>query len=116
MFNKKLYLNKEKCPSTVEWLTEQKWKDVWLNKVKELASRYSFNTQIFAIELWNEMNCVSGDVNAWNAYMLLEVKKLFPNTMVVNSVGSLDAEYVLDMYQSFPWDKCDFKQMHRYLD
>ena len=123
MFNKNFYLNGEKCSSAKEWLTEDKWKKEWLKKVEEYAKRYAGDTVIFAIELWNEMNAMGeewgtlySDIIKWNEEMLLKVKKLFPDHLVVNSIGSLDSEETLAMYNEFPWEKCDFKQMHRYLD
>ena len=61
------------------------------------------------------MNCL-GDINEWNREMLPAVKALFPDQLVVNSLGSLDNKYSLANYLSFPWECADFKQMHRYLD
>lgn len=117
LFNKRLSLNGEKCTSTEDWMREEKWRNAWLDKIKELSARYAYDTSIFAIELWNEMNCMSNTRNEWNREMLPRVKELFPNTMVVNSLGSLSTDRTLnEVYNTFPWDKCDFKQMHRYLD
>lgn len=122
-FNKNLYLNGERCSRAYEWLTNNKWKKTWLNKIEELAKRYSGDTGIFAIELWNEMNavgcdekCLNNEVLEWNKEMLPEVKTLFPDNMVINSLGSLDCEEGLDIYNRFPWELSSFKQMHRYLD
>ncbi len=115
LFDKKLYLNGKQCDSIGQWLSGQEWKDAWLNKVRELAKRYAGDTTIFAVELWNEMNCL-GDINEWNREMLPAVKALFPDQLVVNSLGSLDNKYSLANYLSFPWECADFKQMHRYLD
>ena len=116
-FNKNLYLNGEACPDSAEWLTGDKWKNAWLNKMQEFAKRYSGDTEIFAIELWNEMDNVGkGQMLQWNKEMLPKVKKLFPDNMVINSLGSLDCEYALNSYNDFCWELCDFKQMHRYLD
>lgn len=122
-FNKNLYLNGEKCSCAKEWLTEDKWKEAWLNKIREFAKRYSGDTEIFAVELWNEMNCMGEEwgrlypeIVKWNEEMIPKIKKLFPDNMITNSIGSLDSEEVLESYNTFPWSKCDFKQMHRYLD
>lgn len=122
-FNKNLYLQGKKCSCMKEWLTDDKWKQTWLNKVKEFAKRYAGDTEIFAVELWNEMNAVGEEYGVlypeiinWNKEMLPKVRELFPDNMVVTSIGSLDSNDVLDIYTSFPWDNCDFKQMHRYLD
>ncbi len=116
-FNKRLYCKGEKCSDIIEWLTEDKWKDAWFNKMQEFSKRYSGDTEIFAIELWNEMSYLGKDeVIEWNKDMIPKVKKLFPENMVTNSLGSLDTKAALNMYNEFCWDLCDFKQMHRYLD
>lgn len=117
LFNKHLSLSGERCLSTAEWLTEEKWKNAWLNKVNELARRYAGDTEIFAVELWNEMNCMpKKEMLEWNKEMLPKVKALFGDHLVTNSLGSLDCDNTLKIYEEFCWDLCDFKQMHRYLD
>lgn len=117
-FNKRLYDGDARCNSSTEWLTDERWRKAWLFKVGEFAKRYSGDTAIFAVELWNEMNCVGEfkTITEWNRDMLPEVKKLFPQNLVCNSLGSLDSEYAKNDYNSFCWDKSDFVQIHRYLD
>ncbi len=117
-FNKNLYCHGERCENADEWLTSERWKTAWLFKVEELAKRYAGDTEIFAIELWNEMNCVGTWENMvnWNREMLPKVKQLFPKHLVTNSIGSFDCEAVCKMYTSFCWKNCDFVQFHRYLD
>ncbi len=116
-FNKRLYEEGEACRYMTDWL--ENWGRSWLSKISELSKRYSGDTSIFAVELWNEMNAVSAPFDAvlkWNKKYLDEVKKLFPYNMVVNSLGSLDCDGAEKQYNSFCWDKSDFKQIHRYLD
>ncbi len=115
-FKKQLWIGDEKCNSIKTWLTSEKWKNAWLNKVLEFSKRYSGDTEIFAIELWNEMNCCGDGYLEWNKEMLPKVKALFKDNMVVNSLGSLDSEKNIERYKNFCWDKCDFKQVHKYLD
>ena len=117
-FNKKLYLDGVRCEGPQSWMAQRQWQDQWLLKVREFAKRYSGDSSIFAIELWNEMNSIEGmaEVIAWNRIMLTAVKELFPHNMVINSLGSYDADHADEWYRSFCWDLCDFKQMHRYLD
>ena len=117
-FNKRLYDGDERCNSSTEWLTDDRWRKAWLFKVGEFAKRYSGDTAIFAIELWNEMNCVGEfkTITEWNRDILPEVKKLFPKNLVCNSLGSFDSEFAKEIYNSFCWDKSDFVQIHRYLD
>ncbi len=116
-FNKRIFKGNSRCGSMTQWL--ESFGDVWLLKVSELAKRYAGDTSIFAVELWNEMNSVSAPfdlVLKWNEKFLPQVKKLFPQNMVINSLGSLDWDGALEHYNRFCWDKSDFRQMHRYLD
>ena len=117
-FNKRLYESDVRCENSTEWLTDDRWKKAWLFKVNELAKRYAGDTTLFALELWNEMNCMADfeTVVAWNEEMLPEVKKLFPKNLVCNSLGSMDSEPMIEQYHRFCWDKSDFVQIHRYLD
>lgn len=123
VFNKEIYTNNVKCESAKQWLIEEKWRNAWLNKISEFAARYSCDTRVFAFELFNEMNCMGEEwavlyeeILKWNSVVAPIIKKMFPNHFVINSLGSLDSEQVIDMYKSFPFDKFSFMQMHRYLD
>lgn len=120
-FNKKLYYNGKRCEDIDEWLSGDIWREAWLAKVGEFAKRYSGDTELFAVELWNEMNCLCVrnsylDIYDWNKQILPKVQKMFPNHLVVNSLGSLDSEYAKQMYDNFCRDKVSFVQIHRYLD
>lgn len=117
-FNKCLYDDDIRCSSSEEWLTEDRWKKAWLYKVKEFAKRYSGDTTIFSVELWNEMNSVAAIemITKWNRDIVPEVKKMFPKNLVCNSLGSLDSQNAKFDYNSFCWDELDFVQIHRYLD
>lgn len=118
VFNKRLYDGDVRCESSAEWLTNDRWKKAWLHKVEEFARRYAGDTSVFAIELWNEMNCLCDFklVTEWNHEILPEVKKMFPKHLVCNSLGSLDSEGAMKTYEAFCWDKSDLVQIHRYLD
>ncbi len=119
LFNTQLYVDGEPCKNMHEFLTNEKFMNAWLYKVGELAKRYSGDTAIFAVELWNEMNTVATDfetVLAWNEKYLPRVREMFPHNMVINSLGSLENERSVERYRNFCWDKTDFKQLHRYLD
>ncbi len=117
-FNKRLYDAGNRCENTREWLKETKWEKAWLSKMMEFAKRYSGDTSIFMLELWNEMNCVGGyeEIMDWNQRILPQVKSLFPRQLVTNSLGSLDHESSAEFYKGFCWEKCDVIQFHRYLD
>ena len=115
IFNNPIKLKDEICPSIDQWTKEEKWKTAWLKKVKEFAKRYAGDTEIFAFELWNEMNCLP-NTDEWNRDMLPRVKEMFPDNMVINSLGSMDCDDAVNAYNSFPWELSAFKQVHRYLD
>ena len=116
-FNKNLYKNGRRCESSEEWLADPVWQDAWLEKIAALAARLSEDPVVFAIELWNEMNCMpKKTLNAWNLRMLPAVKALFPHHLVTNSWGSLDSDRELDTYGKFCWEASDLKEIHRYLD
>lgn len=119
IFNKKLSLDGQPCGSYTEWLQEEKWRRAWIDKVRELSARYAFDPDVFAIELWNEQYACDAefeDVVSWNRDMVPVIRELFPNTMVINSLGSLDSDRSLVRYKAFPWEIFDFRQLHRYLD
>ncbi len=119
LFNKKLYLDGKPCENTDMWLNEERFKNAWLNKITEFAKRYAGDTEIFAIELWNEMNGVYSSkelITEWNKQMLPKVKELFKSHLVTNSLGSMDNANNTKLYKEFCWDKTDFMQLHRYLD
>ena len=123
LFGKSLYDGSKKCTDANEWLTDTRWQEQWLKKVEEYAKRYAYDDALFAVELWNEMNCFgcwweeyNPNITEWNRVMSAKVKSLFPNLMVVNSIGSYDSDYSKKYYDEFCWDCFDFKQVHSYLD
>lgn len=119
-FNKRLYDGGDRCESAKEWFTCERWQKAWLAKVSEFSKRYAGETQIFAIELWNEANACSApneDILAWNKLMLPRVRELFPNHMVTSSLGSLGSPEEKSVYDEFFSElDFDFVQIHRYLD
>ncbi len=120
-FNKKLYDGKKRCMNIDEWLSDSRWQSAWLAKINEFAKRYSGDTELFAVELWNEMSSLAANNNyknicEWNRQMLPEIQKLFPMHLVVNSLGSLGSDYAYQKYKDFCWSNASFVQIHRYLD
>lgn len=119
-FAKSMWQGERRCESMEEFLHDPVWKARWLTKVGMLARRYAGCTNLFAIELWNEMNAVFADFDRdivpWNREMAPQVQKLFPHNMVINSLGSLEYDDNAREYRDFPWDLFAFRQVHRYLN
>ena len=111
---------KGKIVNDKEWLNEEKYRQLWLKKLEEYKLRYACNPAFYALEFWNEMNCY-GDMNIqelsnWNAYMAERAREMFPNAILLNSIGSLDCDFSLKMYNGFCFEKFDWLQIHSYLD
>jgi len=87
-------------------------------KLTWYANRYGSNPTVFGWELWNEINAVAGgDYMAWSEIMLVELHRLFPDNLAMQSLGSFDNERKLPQYQrlaTMPGN--DVAQVHRYLD
>lgn len=111
---------KGEFPTDEVWLQEEKYRALWIEKLREYQLRYACNPALFAVEFWNEMNAY-GDwniqqISAWNEYMVPFARKLFPNAILLNSLGSLDKPFALEAYNKFPFDKFDWLQFHSYFD
>jgi len=87
-------------------------------KLDFYADRYGDEPAIFAWELWNEMDTVSGKgYMEWTEEMLAELKKRFPKNMVTQSLGSFDHDSKRERYRRLCLMKDnDFANVHRYLD
>jgi hypothetical protein len=96
----------------------QKSREQFKKKLRWYADRYGSDPTIFAWELWNEMDTVRGKgYMEWTEEMLAELKKLFPNNMVTQSLGSFDNDSKRPRYQRLClMPDNDFANVHRYLD
>ncbi len=104
-----------------QYLRSPEGQQLFLNKVDFYQKRYGSDTLFFGWELWNEMNAMKGPEDsiffAWNVKMLAEVKKRFPEILVMQSLGSFDHENVRSIYKKMmllPGN--EVAQVHRYLD
>lgn len=101
-----------------EYVNTPEGRHSYLNRAKALAERYRENKQIYAWELWNEMNAVTWD--DWEDFtqqMLDSVKALFPNHLVTQTLGSLDCPKAERTYEEmFTYKNNEFVSLHRYLD
>lgn len=121
--NKSVYHTSNGGPldSVRQYLTSEEGRKLFLRKVDFYRERYGSDTLFFGWELWNEMNAMKGAEDEvffdWNALMLKEVKKRFPQNLVMQSFGSFDYEGVRPNYRRLilmPGN--EVAQVHRYLD
>jgi len=104
-----------------QYLRSPEGQQLFLNKIDFYQKRYGSDTLFFGWELWNEMNAMKGPEDdiffAWNERMLSEVKRRFPQNLVMQSLGSFDNENVRPVYKKMmllPGN--EVAQVHRYLD
>ena len=109
--------------STIEeFFTTEKGKQVYLNRARVFAERYKNRKCVFAWEVWNESNCISvkdrvNVITKWNSEILPELKKMFPNHMVVMNLSSYDNPYVHKCYEVMNIDpNNDVTQIHNYIN
>lgn len=95
-------------------------KEVYMNKINFIKENYGDNPNVFAWELWNEMNAISegsDQVNLWTADILLRLTKIFTRNMTTQSLGSYDSDWSTSFYTAVAAMKGnDVIQIHRYLD
>ncbi len=101
-----------------EYITTPTGKAYYLKRAKALAEHYRDNQQIFAWELWNEMDAVH-DKN-WQPFseeILDSVGRLFPHHLVTQTLGSMHSADAADRYiayYSLPHQP--YVSIHRYID
>jgi len=120
---KSIYHTSEGGPldSVRQYLTSEAGFRLFLNKLDFYQKRYGSDTLFFGWELWNEMNAMRVPKDSvffsWNVMMLGEVKKRFPENLVMQSLGSFDRETVRDTYRhTMELPGNEVAQIHRYLD
>ncbi|HMI60264.1 MAG TPA: hypothetical protein VK518_05130 [Puia sp.] len=101
-----------------EYINSPQGRSIYLNRLTFLSNRYREHPAIFGWELWNEMNGIQcGGLDEWNGYMLPRVQELFPQHLVMQSLGSFDSPGRRREYRnitSLPSNAIG--QIHRYLD
>ena len=121
--NKSVYHTSSGGPldSIRQYLTSEEGRQLFLRKVDFYKKRYGNDTLFFGWELWNEMNAMKGPEDEaffeWNKLMLREVKKSFPENLVMQSFGSFDYDGVRENYKRLMlMPDNEVAQVHRYLD
>ena len=107
-----------------DYMTDDKGKNVFLERVRFFRDRYGDDPRVFAWEIWNEMSAIwidrekiDADLVPWTVAVLSEMRKIFPHNLVVQNLGSLDRESSIPFYKrimEIPVQ--DFTQVHRYID
>ena len=105
-----------------DYMSEDRGKKVFLDKVRFYKERYGDDPHVFAWEIWNEMNAISiSNTNRilvpWNRDVLREMQDIFPKNLVTQSLGSMDGKWCFPIYDSImKMPENDLIQVHRYLD
>ncbi len=102
--------------STADFFENPQCRRQYQGKIAWYAQRYGDDPTVFAWELWNEMNCITGgDWAAWTEVMLPELHRRFPKNLATQSLGSFDHPRQRDRYRAL----CTIESndlLHRYLD
>lgn len=117
-FNRTLYSAHAK--KMREFYASETCRDIYLGKAAHLKSLgFGESPAVICLELWNEINSTAPtDVYAdWSDRMIGDLKRLFPNQMVVQNLGSYSDPGAYRQYRQLGVVKGnDFLQIHRYLD
>lgn len=101
-----------------EYISTEAGKNEYIRRLEFLKQRYGNHPCVFGWELWNEMNAVEASgIEDWNVEMLSKVHEMFPENLVMQSLGSLDKTESFEIYEyinSLPSN--DVMQVHRYID
>jgi hypothetical protein len=101
-----------------EYINTPEGKNHFKSKMEWFHERYGSDPLVFGWELWNEMDAIVAEGwENWTVEMLAELKTLFPENLVMQSLGSYDKREKRSMYRrinALPGNQ--LVQVHRYLD
>lgn len=111
-------LNGGPAESVTDFFAGKVCRDQFKRKIGWYADRYGSDPTVFAWELWNEMDCVSGQGwEMWTREMLVELRRRFPENLAAQSLGSFDNDGKRSRYKMVcVMPENDIAQVHRYLD
>jgi len=103
-----------------QYLTSPECRQIYLERVRRFAAAGLGDSPAAAVwELWNEIECIGSmaDVVPWCEYMIPELEKIFPDQLIVASLGSFSGARSYEWYTRFARLTGNaFLQAHRYLD
>ena len=103
--------------STADFLESEHGQNQYISKMKWYGTRYKNNPIIFGWELWNEMDCLSGDWLSWTKQMLHEAHSIFTNQLCMQTLSSYSHAYKYNLYANVVrLPDNDVAQVHQYLD
>ena len=118
VFNRTLYA--PYADNVAAFFQSEECRRIYLGKAQYLKDLgFGDSSAVYCWELWNEINATSpiADYSPWSAWALGELKKMFPNQLTVNNLGSFSDVGAYQMYDELAAEKDnDFMQIHRYLD
>ncbi|WP_259016843.1 glycoside hydrolase family 5 protein [Emticicia fluvialis] len=121
-FDKPFYAVKNggKFKDMPDYINSKEGRAVYLNRAAFWLNRYANKPIIFGWELWNEMEHTrvpTPAVEAWMKEIFPGVKKLAPNHLVMQSMGSMSTSWARSIYKTFSAiPDNSIAQVHRYLD
>lgn len=118
VFNRALYA--PYAESVPAFFLSEDCRRIYIGKAQYLRDLgFGDSHAVYCWELWNEINAAApiSDYAPWSTWALAELKKIFPNQMTVNNLGSFSDVGAYQMYDELATEKDnDFMQIHRYLD
>ena len=108
-----------KFKNVSEYVSTKKGKKSYLKRLRAIAKKCQNHPYVYGWELWNEMDSAVPEAE-WLPFtkeMLGKVKKLCPNQLVTQTLGSMHASYMDDYYKKLAViPDNEFLSIHRYLD
>lgn len=121
-FDKPIYSENNGGPISdiTNYFTSVTGRNLFLKKMRFYSKKYGNNPTILGWELWNEINAVDVEESlllSWTTDMLHSAKEIFPNHLVMQSLGSFSSNNIRKVYRDYSLlNNNELAQIHRYLD